>query len=61
MQSKTIKEMKKMKKEEKEFNHLQLVEKAENEKWEELHFPDLKVSERDSRLSTASIKENDVE
>ena len=36
--------------------HRVIVEKVENEGWEELHFPALKVSERESKLSNEPTK-----
>jgi hypothetical protein len=59
MQKNTIKEMKKLKKEQREFNHSQLVEKLEKESWEELHFPALKITERESRASISHVEEEE--
>ena len=59
MQKNTIKEMKKLKKEQREFNHSQLVEKAEKETWEELHFPSLIITERESRASMGQVENED--
>ena len=61
MQKNTIKEMQKIKQERREFNHSLLVEKLEKESWEELHFPALKITERESRASLVEDEENNVE
>ena len=61
MQKNTIKEMQKIKQERREFKVSQLVEKIEKEGWEELHFPALKITERESRASLVEDEENNVE
>jgi hypothetical protein len=59
MQKKTIIEMQKLKKEQRELKLTQLVEKAEKETWEELHFPSLKITERESRASMGQVENED--
>jgi hypothetical protein len=59
MQKKTIIEMQKLKKEQRELKLTQLVEKAEKETWEELHFPSLIITERESRASMGRVENED--
>jgi uroporphyrinogen-III synthase len=59
MQKNTIKEMQKIKQERREFKVSQLVEKIEKEGWEELHFPALKITERESRASISHVEEEE--